>query len=129
MDFATKMQMHDIAFLLRDPVTGTWIIDCLCDVFMNHAFEMHLFQLLEEIKKELDTNPRYRCEERKVNRSGKMVKTEKTLKQNCTWTTTMTGQKIYFNCTYWSLSQKKIFTFHQSGNPALKLNTFCPTIN
>ncbi len=67
---------------------------------MNHAWEMDLFELLDEVKKELDENPTYRFDEHKQDQWGNWVKTNKILKQNCTWTTTMDKKKqqIYFNC-------------------------------
>ncbi len=64
---------------------------------MNQVREKNLLELLDEVKKELDANPRYRKEEFRKMPDGAWRKTGNVLKQNCTYDTTMkNGKKIFF---------------------------------
>ncbi len=63
---------------------------------MNQVREKDLLELLDEVKKDLDANPRYRKEKFRKMSDGTWRKTGKVLKQNCIYDTTMRNRKKIF---------------------------------
>ncbi len=64
----------------RNFYRGTWLIECLCFVFMNRAFELDLREMLDEVARRL-----------------KNYESENGTKQSCSYESRHFYNKLYFN--------------------------------
>ena len=64
----------------RNLYRGTWLIECLCYVFMNHACDMDLREMLDEVARRL-----------------RGYESESGTKQSCSYENRHFYNKLYFN--------------------------------
>ena len=64
----------------RNLYRGTWLIECLCYVFMNHAREMDLREMLDEVARRL-----------------RGYESEQGFKQSCSYESRHFYNKLFFN--------------------------------